>query len=173
MGSASKLECRTELSDSQKRLLEPIIKCTEDVFSIMLGWDVQVVGVISNDRHAMRHDVSGILGLSGTIRGSIVLSVDQDVALEAAGAFLGEKPTNLNADVIDTVGELTNMIGGSSKDRLNIAGLCLGLPTVVSGPNHSISFEPGANVEMLQFQSPFGPLTVEIALVGWAAVIDA
>ncbi len=45
------------------------------------------------------------------------LSVEQEVALAAATAFLGAPPENVNADVIDTVGELTNMIGGSSKDR--------------------------------------------------------
>ncbi len=28
------------------------------------------------------------------------------------------------------------------------------------------AFEPGAHVEMLQFSSPHGPLTVEIAVVG-------
>jgi chemotaxis protein CheX len=71
----------------------------------------------------------------------------------------------MDADVVDTVGELTNMIGGSSKDRLGIPGIAIGFPMVVSGPNHSITFDPRAKVEMLRFSTPHGPFTVEVAIV--------
>lgn len=156
----------THHSDKQTQLLAPFIQCTKDVFKMMLGWPVELVAVVSNDQEATRHDCSGILGFSGALRGSIVVSVDQDVALSATEAFLGERPSSLTAEVIDTVGELTNMIGGSSKDRLGIAGVGIGLPMVVSGRNHFISFDSRASVEMLRFTSPHGPFTVEVAIVG-------
>jgi chemotaxis protein CheX len=155
-----------ELSEKQKRFLAPFVKCTKDVFSMMLNWEVCLVGVVTNDLNAVRHHLSGIIGLSGSMRGSLVLSVEQEVALAAASAFLGAPPENVNADVIDTVGELTNMIGGSSKDRLGLDGVSIGLPTVVCGEGHTVNFDPGAHIEMLQFQSPHGPFTVEIALTG-------
>jgi chemotaxis protein CheX len=164
--SSTVQEKRTELSDAQKKFIAPFVKMTKDVFSMMLGWKVDLMGVVTNDRTAIRHDCSGIVGLSGAIRGSVVISLDQEVAISAAGAFLGERPDSINSDVIDTVGELANMVGGASKDKMGIAGISLGLPTVVTGKNHRVSFEPGAHIEMLHFSSPHGPLTVEIAVVG-------
>lgn len=156
----------SSLSEAQKRFLAPFIKCTKDVFSRMLRWDVDLVGFATNDATASRHDCSGIVGVSGSIRGSVVVSISSEVAIAAAESFLGERPDSITAEVIDTVGELTNMIGGSSKDKMGIDGIALGLPTVVVGKNHSISFDQGAHVEMLRFQSPHGPFTVEIAIVG-------
>jgi len=54
------------------------------------------------------------------------------------------------------------MIGGSSKDRLGIAGIDLGLSAVVSGIGHRVSFQPSAHVEILHFLCDAGPFTVEI-----------
>lgn len=138
--------------------------CTQKMFETMLGWDV-----VLSERHASKgfwakHDVSGLIGFSGKLRGSLVLSVVNDVAFAAAEAFLGERPSEINDEVIDMVGELTNMIGGSSKDRLGIAGVELGLPAVVAGQSHRVSFQPSAHVEILCFESPNGPFTVEIGL---------
>ncbi|MEQ1827120.1 MAG: chemotaxis protein CheX [Pirellula sp.] len=113
-----------------------------------------------------RYDCSGLIGVSGAVKGSIVVSVDQDVAFAAAEAFLGTRPTSINAEVIDMVGELTNMIAGAGKDRMGIAGVTLGLPTVITGKGHSVTFDHGAHVEILQFSSPHGPFTVEIGVRG-------
>jgi chemotaxis protein CheX len=155
-----------EPNADRKRILAPFVQCTKDVFSMMLGWPVETVA-LDGDRHGtQRHDCSGILGFSGTLRGSIVVSLDQEVAIAATEAFLGERQESLTAEVIDTVGELTNMIGGSSKDRLGVAGVTIGLPTIISGRNHSVSFDPRAQVEMIRFQTPHGPFTIEIAIVG-------
>jgi len=102
--------------------------------------------------------------VSGALRGTIVVSVDQDVAFAAAESFLGSKPDSINEEVVDMVGELTNMIGGGGKDRIGIPGILLGLPTVVSGKGHCVWFDHGAHVEIFQFSSPHGPFTVEIGV---------
>jgi chemotaxis protein CheX len=167
MTTAAPLKPTTiELTENQKKFLSPFVRCTKDVFSMMLNWDVSLVGVTTNDHNAKRHFLSGIIGLSGTMRGSMVLSVDREVAIAAAAAFLGSRPDGVNSDVIDTVGELTNMIGGSSKDRIGLVGINLGLPTVVCGEGHTVNFDQGAHIEMLRFASPHGPFTVEVALTG-------
>lgn len=155
----------TKANSDWKPILTPFIQCTKDAFSMMLGWPVETVAPI-DDQHGNRHDCSGILGFSGALRGSIVVSLDQEVALAATEAFLGERQESLTAEVIDTVGELTNMIGGSSKDRLGVAGVSIGLPTIITGRDQSVSFDPRARVEMIRFKSPHGPFTIEVAIVG-------
>lgn len=145
-------------------LIQPCIESTKSVFSMMLGWDVQIGETCRSDGFQTKYDVSGIIGFSGVMRATVVVSVDQEVAFAAAEAFLGSRPTEINADIIDMVGELANMIGGNAKDRLGISGVELGLPTIVSGKGHTITFEPGAYVEVLPFTSPWGPFTVEVGL---------
>ena len=130
----------------------------------MLGWDVSLNERCSSRGFWSKYDVSGILGFSGELRGTIVVSCDQDMALATAEAFLGSRPSTINEDVIDMVGELANMIGGSSKDRLGVAGVELGLPAVISGKGHSVSFQPSAHVEILQFAGATGPFTVEVGI---------
>jgi len=133
---------------------------------MMLNWETELIGLFANEAFMSRYDCSGLIGVSGALRGSIVVSVDQDVAFAAAESFLGSKPASINAEVIDMVGELTNMIAGAGKDRIGIPGIMLGLPTVISGRGHTITFDHGAHVEILQFSSPHGPFTVEIGVRG-------
>jgi len=155
-----------ELSDKRKRLIHPFVECTKNVFSMMLNWETELIGVFSNEKFMSKYDCSGLIGVSGALRGTIVVSLDQDVAFAAAEAFLGTKPLTIDEEVVDMVGELTNMIAGAGKDRIGIPGILLGLPTVIAGKGHSVWFDHGAHVEILQFSSPHGPLTVEIGVRG-------
>ena len=58
------------------------------------------------------HDVSGVIGLSGKASGTVVVSVDREVAMCVTEKMLGDRPDTLNADVMDAIGEITNMIAG-------------------------------------------------------------
>ncbi len=133
---------------------------------MMLNWETELIGISANEAFLSRFDCSGFIGVSGALQGSIVVSFAQEVAFAAAEAFLGTRPTSINAEVIDMVGELTNMIAAASKDRIGIAGITLGLPTVITGKGHTVSFANSAHVEILQFSSPHGQLTVEIGVRG-------
>ena len=155
-----------DIAENRKKLILPFANCTKDVFSMMLNWETELIGIFSNEKFMSKYDCSGLIGVSGALRGTIVVSVDQDVAFAAAESFLGTKPNSINEEVIDMVGELTNMIAGAGKDRIGIPGIFLGLPTVISGKGHSVWFDHGAHVEILQFSSPHGPLTVEIGVRG-------
>lgn len=155
-----------DLSEKRKKLIQPFVECTKNVFSMMLNWETELIGIFSNEKFMSRCDCSGLIGVSGALRGTIVVSVDQDVAFAAAEAFLGSKPNAIDEEVVDMVGELTNMIAGAGKDRVGIPGILLGLPTVISGRGHAVWFDHGAHVEILQFSSSHGPFTVEIGVRG-------
>lgn len=164
--STSPPETKISMSEKRQRLIEPFTACTQNVFSMMLNWDISLTGIFSNEKFVSKYDLSGLIGVSGALRGAIVVSIDQDVAFAAAEAFLGQRPDEINSEVIDMVGELTNMIGGAGKDRIGIPGIFLGLPTVITGRRHTVTFDHGAHVEILQFASPHGPLNVEIGVRG-------
>lgn len=142
----------------------PFIESAQAVFSMMLGCNLKAGECIRSGSFKSSHDISGIIGFSGALQGTVVISIDQEVAFSAAEAFLGERPTAINEEVVDMVGELANMIGGNAKERMTVAGILLGLPTVISGKGHSVSFEPGSHIEMIPFETPWGPMTIEIGL---------
>ncbi len=145
-------------------LTTPFIDSTTSIFSKMLGWNVEVGHSKKSNRFQSNHDISGIIGFSGTLRGTIVIGLDQEFAFAAAEAFFGGKPTSIDEEVLDMVGELANMIGGNAKERMTITGVNLGLPTVICGKGHRVSFDPGAQVELLPFTCAHGPLTVEVGI---------
>ena len=86
-------------------------------------------------------DISGVIGLTGAKQGSVVVSFTAGCALRVVSAMLMEEYTELNDDVRDAVGEITNMISGDARKHLAEAGLKFeaGIPTVIAGKGHEIS----------------------------------
>jgi chemotaxis protein CheX len=148
----------------QDKLLDALSASTHSVFSTMCGWALEAgTPQIVPESHA-RHDISGIIAISGAVNATVVVSFEKEIAFSAAELFLGSRPEKINADVVDTVGELTNMIGGGAKERLKLDGLNLGLPTVVAGAGHYVAFESGVVIRHLPMTSEKGPLCIEFGL---------
>ena len=55
----------------------------------------------------------------------MVLNLDEDTAMAVVGKFTGDAYDTLSSDVIDGVGELTNIIAGDAKNRLRTKGYLL------------------------------------------------
>lgn len=85
-------------------------------------------------------DISGIIGLTGTSRGAIVISFTTEAVCKIVGSMLGETYTEINNDISDAVGELTNMISGDARRRLAELGAVFeaGIPTIISGKGHEV-----------------------------------
>ncbi len=140
------------------------VESTKVVFHTILGWDIKIINRDQGKEFRPGHDVSGIIGFGGDVQGTVVLSVDKQVAFEATKSFTGEWPATINNDVRDMTAELTNIIAGRAKEYINIEEIVLGLPTSVSGTDHVISFNPVAEVETVKFRSPGGNITIQIAV---------
>lgn len=143
--------------------IQPFVSATNDVFQTMLGWDLTVGAPTAGGVNPV-FDVSGLIGLSGVCRGMVVISMGGATAMKAAGAMLGSEPTELDADVLDALGELTNMIGGTAKTRLEEYALTIGLPTVISGTGQRIMFPSGAVPIVIPFESERGPICIQVGL---------
>ncbi len=146
-------------------LIRCLVESTEGVFSTMCGWEMEGGQVTMHDGFAPRHDISGIIGMTGPIKATVVVSVDEDLVFAAAESFLGERPTQINSDVVDLVGELANMIGGNAKERLSMPNVILGLPTVVAGAGHYVAYNSQMAVRMIPFQCQHGSMSIELGLV--------
>ncbi|RKF18639.1 chemotaxis protein CheX [Alginatibacterium sediminis] len=112
-----------------------------------------------------RGDVSGLIGMVGPeLKGSFSISFDQSLALEIMKRMLGEAPSQIDEEVTDMVGEITNMVTGGAKRLLAEAGHDFGMatPIVVSGPSHTITHSTESPKIMLPFSSEHGNATIEI-----------
>lgn len=145
--------------------INPFVCAAVEVFSTMLKCEL-VRGPLSlNANFQPAHEVSGIIGLSGQASGTVVVSVDREVAISATEKFLGVRPDSIDSDVIDAIGEITNMIAGRAKAGLEALAMSLALPTVITGKNHTIRFGSNAQTICIPYTSPWGELSVEVGLV--------
>ena len=119
------------------------------------------------------HEISGIIGLSGRAKGTVVLSMDEKVAISATEAFVGESADHVDDDVVDAVGELTNMIAGGAKAHLEHFAMSVTLPSVVTGKGHSIEFPKEVTPVCIPFESKWGEIVVEVGLVEQPAEVAA
>jgi len=111
------------------------------------------------------HEVSGVIGLSGKARGTVVLSLSREAALKATAVLLQEHPLEINADVADAVGELTNIIAGGAKAKLEHLHMSVSLPTVITGKCHCVEFPKRVTPISIPFESEWGRITVEVGLI--------
>ncbi len=112
-----------------------------------------------------RGDVSGLIGMvSEQAKGSFSISFDEILALRIMENMLGEKPSHIDSEVIDMVGEITNMATGGAKRLLADKGFNFDManPVVVSGKAHTITHKADGAKLLLPLSCEFGSATVEI-----------
>ena len=144
--------------------INPFIASLANAFRTMLGCEVRRGHVALKDCHAPAYEVSGVIGLSGGAIGTVVLSLSEPVALKAASTMLMCETTEINADVCDAVGELTNMVAGGAKAKLEEYHLMVSLPSVITGRNHSVRFPSSVPPICVAFNTDWGPLSLEVGL---------
>jgi len=113
-------------------------------------------------------DVSAIIGITGAAKGSMALIFTEQCIKDIASNLLGEPFTELNHEVRDAVGELTNMICGDARRRLAEDGFILqaGIPTIVGGKGHTITHIASGPCLAVPFTTSQGSFMVEVAFSG-------
>lgn len=114
--------------------------------------------------HQPSFEVSGLMALDGQASGLVVVSLARTVAIEATRFILGHASESIDSDVIDVVCEITNMVAGGANNRLGHLEMRIGLPSVVSGKNHIISYPAGVATISIPFDTDWGPLCVDASI---------
>lgn len=143
-------------------LINPFVVATGNVFRTMLGCEVTRESLFLKESAVPPYEVSGVIGLTGRKTGTMLISLSREVAIGATEALLGYRPTSLNEDVVDAVGEIANMIAGNAKANLEDATMSLSLPNVIMGKNHVIAFPSGAVTLGIPFETSLGDICIEI-----------
>jgi chemotaxis protein CheX len=109
----------------------------EEVFSTMMGIHcTPVEECAASEREA----VSAVIGLAGSMSGSLVLHCGSQASMRIAEFLTGVAPEKVDATVRDAIGETCNMLAGAWKsfDPAMSSGCLLSTPTVVAGSNYEL-----------------------------------
>ena len=111
-------------------------------------------------------DVSGLIGLTApNLKGSLSVTFEKKLALMTMKKMVGEMHQTIDADVIDMVGEITNMVAGGAKRLLSEQGFDFDMatPMVVSGENHTIRHQSKDKIVLIPLSSDYGYVYLEIS----------
>ena len=128
-----------------KQYIQPFINVCKNVYKefVNLELDAKMPYFMEKDS-VTEWDVSGVIGLTGEARGAVVISMKQELAIKLTSILTGKQHSTLDADVVDAVGEIINIIAGNAKQELEEAfRLVISLPTIVKGREHSINWPEG------------------------------
>jgi chemotaxis protein CheX len=121
-------------------LAEEIRKATATVLSTML--DIEAISqpaALHTAETGPSHGVAAMVGLAGRYSGSGSICCTEETACRLAGAMLMSEFLRMDAEVLDAMGEITNMVIGNIKTSLEerFGTMALTTPTVIYGTDFS------------------------------------
>ena len=127
--------------ESQAAAILGIVNQTvQQVFQTMVSLEaVHGAGSTNAPRSTEFTGMSGSVGMSGKVNGIVYTTFSEQTARHVAEKILGCEVGE--AEVIDAVGELTNVVSGNLKSRLCDLGFncTLSIPSVVRGESIRVS----------------------------------
>ncbi len=144
--------------------INPFIASVQNVFTTMLSCEARRGRPVLKDDNRAEHSISGVIGLSGRAVGAAVLSMSEPAAIAAASHLLMSEINEVSDDVLDAVGELTNMVAGAAKAELEEYELMVSLPNVITGEAHEIHFPSDVQPISVPFETDWGPLALAVGL---------
>jgi len=122
--------------------VEPIVEVTVSTFKEFIGVEV-------SPRHphfldpekGFEWDISAVIGLSGAVKGAVIISMKAELAIKLTDLLAGEGHSEIDADVVDAIGEINNIIAGNIKPKVpNGEKIVISIPTIIKGKEHSIAW---------------------------------
>ena len=150
------------------KIINPFINATLNVLETMAFVKSEAGKPFLKKDDIAKGDVSGIIGITGETNGTIYVTFDESSILKIVSNMFGEKMREINNEITDAVGELTNMISGQARKELEEIGKVFhgAIPSVITGKNHKlIPMTKGPKIA-IPFKTESGNFTVEIALEG-------
>ncbi|PID77940.1 MAG: chemotaxis protein CheX [Deltaproteobacteria bacterium] len=147
-------------------LINPFINATRNVLEIMAFIKSEAGKPYLKQGDSAKGDVTGVIGLTGVANGTISVTFEESTILQIVSNMFGEEISSLNNDVVDAVGEITNMISGQARRELEGLGKVFeaAIPSVITGKNHTISHYANDAVISIPFKTEKGLFTIEVCL---------
>ncbi len=151
---APKLENLNPLVD--KRFMNAFVDGVQKTLGLMAQTQVKIGNPYIEKEFKSKGDVAGMVGMvAGNMKGTLTIGFTKEAVVEILKNMLGEEYKEINSEVIDAVGEMTNQVYGAAKTTLNQLGYSfeMAIPTVVQGKFVISRIHNGATL-VLPFLTP-------------------
>jgi len=148
------------------KFINPFLEATIDVLKTMAFVEPTPGKPYLKKDNIAKGDISAIIGLTGAARGSLALTFSESSIVKIVSNMLGEEIKEINGDIKDAVGEITNMVSGAARKKLEAEGFIIAaaIPTVVTGKGHSIVHVMGGPSIIIPFTTDHGTFVVDVCL---------
>ena len=147
-------------------LINPFIDATLNVLETMASTKARAGKPYIKKDQVARGDVTGVIGLTGEARGTISVSFTEKSILAIVSNMFKKEMKELNEEVKDAVGELSNMISGQARKILEELGKTLhgAIPSVIMGKNHTLTHMTTSPIIAIPFSTDNGDFTIEVCI---------
>lgn len=99
-------------------LINPFLESTLHVLNTIAGIEAEKGKPYLKKDNIAIGDVSGIIGLAGDMHGIISVTFTEKCILHIVTGMFGDEVKELTEDIGDAVGEITNIISGQARQKL-------------------------------------------------------
>lgn len=148
------------------RFINPFLDGAAEVLGKMAGVKPVVGKPFAKFKDSAYGDVSGIIGMTGDAIGSLALTFSEECIIGIVSRMVGENYSEINKDVTDAVGELTNMISGASRKIMERDNLKVfaAIPSVIHGKDHSVRHVIQGTSIVIPFKTESGDFVIDVCL---------
>ena len=148
--------------------INPFIESIYGLFERMLESKVERGNPGISNGNGNPRDITALIGLSGTVKGTIALAFPVDTALNMVSRLLGIEIKHVDETVTDGIGELVNIVAGNAKTKLSTmkaTSINLSLPTIVRGSDYTVDYPSDCVWLELPFHSDIGNFNLRVTLM--------
>jgi chemotaxis protein CheX len=148
------------------KIINPFILSTKKVFEDMVHISLSAGKPFlkpASQRFHKLYRLSAVIGLEGSTRGLLIMSMSEPVSLAISSGLIGAPLTNINADAYDAIAELINMIaGGAKKDLASEKPISLTIPKIMLTEN--VQYPAAQPVLIIPFETSAGKLILQVSM---------
>jgi chemotaxis protein CheX len=147
-------------------MLASLLESTQEVFHTMVFTTLGTQTPIEGDALRPRSNVVGTIAFAGVRSGIVAFYSTTKTAHAIAGAMLGIPPEQVNGEMPDAIGEITNMIAGAFRTKMARTGppWAISVPTVTVGSDLYTKYVSDVRRVLCPFTFEDGEVFVELIL---------
>jgi len=151
----------------QAKHVNAFIEATLETFKSMCGCEFKRSGdmIMADGEIVESDDLMAVVGLTGSVKGAVLLAAPLDVGQKIVSKFLMEEITEINCDLMDGFGEIVNILAGAADAKIGELRIDLALPSVLVGTNTKFFAKAGNPFVMIPMFIPdVGPFKMGISM---------
>lgn len=151
-----------------EKYVKPFTDSIAGIFSNFGFGDISRGNIRKKDSFTCKYNLTTIIGLSGTVKGNVALSMSYDTARKIASAMMmGMEVIEIDEMSVSALGEITNMICGQAAIELSTQDIQVNItpPTIIHGDNMKAVISQVEAI-VIDISSSLGDIELNIGLEG-------